>query len=92
MKMEDTLETSSRRWQDYWAMALRRRGWLMAPLFVGGFVAFGAAHYTQYNLTERSPTFEENEATKEAKQSNGKLVANDPFFPREKSGPGGKRV
>jgi polysaccharide biosynthesis transport protein len=43
--MEDTFETNPVRWQDYWAMAVRRRWWLMAPLFFCGFVAFGAAHF-----------------------------------------------
>jgi succinoglycan biosynthesis transport protein ExoP len=43
--MEDGFETSPVRWQDYWAMALRRRWWVMAPLFFFGFVAFGVAHF-----------------------------------------------
>jgi succinoglycan biosynthesis transport protein ExoP len=45
MNIEDSFETSPIRWQDYWAMVVRRRWWLMAPLFVFGFVAFGAAHF-----------------------------------------------
>jgi succinoglycan biosynthesis transport protein ExoP len=45
MKMEDSFETSPVRWQDYWAMVVRRRWWVMAPLFIFGFVAFGAAHF-----------------------------------------------
>jgi succinoglycan biosynthesis transport protein ExoP len=45
MKMEDNFESSSIRWQDYWAMAVRRRWWVMAPLFIFGFVAFGVAHF-----------------------------------------------
>jgi len=45
MKMEDTFEANPVRWQDYWAMAVRRRWWLMAPLFFCGFVAFGVAHF-----------------------------------------------
>jgi polysaccharide biosynthesis transport protein len=43
--MEDTFEPNPIRWQDYWAKAVRRRWWLMGPLFVCGFVAFGLAHY-----------------------------------------------
>jgi polysaccharide biosynthesis transport protein len=43
--MEDSFETSPFRWQDYWAMAVRRRWWVMAPLFFCGFVAFGVAHF-----------------------------------------------
>jgi succinoglycan biosynthesis transport protein ExoP len=45
MKMEDNFETSPIRWQDYWAMAVRRRWWVMAPLFIFGFAAFGVAHF-----------------------------------------------
>jgi polysaccharide chain length determinant protein (PEP-CTERM system associated) len=45
MTMDDTFEGSPVRWQDYWAMVMRRRWWLMAPLFVCGFVAFGVAHF-----------------------------------------------
>jgi succinoglycan biosynthesis transport protein ExoP len=45
MKMEDTFETSPVHWQDYWAMFVRRRWWVMAPLFLFGFVAFGVAHF-----------------------------------------------
>jgi len=45
-------------------MALRRRWWLMAPLFVCRFVAFGVAHYTRYDLTDRSHTFEEKRRLK----------------------------
>jgi succinoglycan biosynthesis transport protein ExoP len=41
--MEETFEPNPVRWQDYWAMLLRRRWWLMGPLFVCGFVAFGVA-------------------------------------------------
>ena len=43
--MEDTFERKPVRWQDYWAMAVRRRWWLMGPLFLCGFVAFGVAHF-----------------------------------------------
>jgi polysaccharide chain length determinant protein (PEP-CTERM system associated) len=43
--MEDTFEPNPVRWQDYWAMAVRRRWWLMAPLFFCGFVAFGVARF-----------------------------------------------
>jgi polysaccharide biosynthesis transport protein len=43
--MEDAIESKPVRWQDYWAMAIRRRWWLMAPLFISGFVAFGLAHF-----------------------------------------------
>jgi protein tyrosine kinase modulator len=43
--MEDTFEPNPVRWQDYWAMAVRRRWCLMGPLFVCGFVAFGVAHF-----------------------------------------------
>src|SRR5467141_1070844 len=43
--MEDTFEPNLVRWQDYWAMAVRRRWWLMAPLFFCGFVAFGVARF-----------------------------------------------
>ena len=43
--MEDTFEHNPVRWQDYWTMAVRRRWWLMGPLFVCGFVAFGVAHF-----------------------------------------------
>ena len=43
--MEDTFEPNPVRWQDYWAIAVRRRWWLMWPLFVCGFVAFGVAHF-----------------------------------------------
>jgi succinoglycan biosynthesis transport protein ExoP len=43
--MQDTFEPKPVRWQDYWAMAVRRRWWLMGPLFVCGFVAFGVAHF-----------------------------------------------
>ncbi|PYU23089.1 MAG: hypothetical protein DMG32_16855 [Acidobacteria bacterium] len=42
--MEDTFEGNPVRWQDYWAMMVRRRWWLMGPLFLCGFVAFGVAH------------------------------------------------
>ena len=45
MNIEDSFETSPVRWQDYWAMVMRRRWWVMAPLFFCGFVAFGAAHF-----------------------------------------------
>jgi succinoglycan biosynthesis transport protein ExoP len=45
MKMDDTFESSPMNWQDYWAMAVRRRWWVMAPLFLFGFLAFGAAHF-----------------------------------------------
>src|SRR5579863_3209092 len=45
MNMEDGFETSPVRWQDYWAMVVRRRWWVMAPLFFFGFVAFGVAHF-----------------------------------------------
>ncbi len=41
--MEDTFEPNPVRWQDYWAMAVRRRWWLMGPLFICGFVAFAVA-------------------------------------------------
>ena len=43
--MEDKFESKPVRWQDYWALAARRRWWLMGPLFLCGFVAFGAAHF-----------------------------------------------
>jgi len=43
--MEDTFEPNPVRWQDYWAMAARRRWWLMAPLFICGFIAFGVARF-----------------------------------------------
>jgi polysaccharide chain length determinant protein (PEP-CTERM system associated) len=43
--MEESFESSPVRWQDYWAMAVRRRWWLMGPLFLGGFVAFGVARF-----------------------------------------------
>jgi polysaccharide biosynthesis transport protein len=43
--MEDAFEQNPVRWQDYWAMAVRRRWWLMAPLFFCGFAAFGVAHF-----------------------------------------------
>jgi protein tyrosine kinase modulator len=43
--MEDTFEPNPVRWQDYWAMVFRRRWWLMGPLFVCGFVAFGVARF-----------------------------------------------
>src|SRR5580700_3196544 len=43
--MEDTFEPNPVRGLDYWAMVLRRRWWLMGPLFVCGFVAFGVAHF-----------------------------------------------
>jgi succinoglycan biosynthesis transport protein ExoP len=43
--MDDTFEPKPVRWQDYWAMAVRRRWWLMGPLFVCGFVAFGVARF-----------------------------------------------
>ena len=45
MKMEDTFEPNPVRWQDYWAMVVRRRWWLMTPMFLFGFVAFGVAHF-----------------------------------------------
>jgi len=45
MTMDDTFEPSPVRWQDYWAMVMRRRWWLMAPLFFCGFAAFGVAHF-----------------------------------------------
>ena len=43
--MDDAFEQNPVRWQDYWAMAVRRRWWLMAPLFFCGFAAFGVAHF-----------------------------------------------
>jgi len=43
--MEYTLEPNPVRWQDYWAMAVRRRWWLMGPLLVCGFIAFGVGHF-----------------------------------------------
>ncbi len=43
--MDDTFEQNPVRWQDYWAMVVRRRWWLMAPLFLCGFAAFGVAHF-----------------------------------------------
>ncbi len=43
--MEDTFEPKPVRWQDYLAMAVRRRWWLMGPLFICGFVAFGVARF-----------------------------------------------
>jgi protein tyrosine kinase modulator len=43
--MEDAFEPNPVRWQDYWAMAVRRRWWLMGPLFLCGFLAFGVAHF-----------------------------------------------
>jgi succinoglycan biosynthesis transport protein ExoP len=41
--MEDPFESQPVRWQDYWAMTLRRRRWLMGPVFLCGFLAFGVA-------------------------------------------------
>jgi protein tyrosine kinase modulator len=43
--MEDAFETKPVRWQDYWAMVVRRRWWLMGPLFACGFLAFGVAQF-----------------------------------------------
>jgi succinoglycan biosynthesis transport protein ExoP len=43
--MDETFEPNPVRWQDYWAMVVRRRWWLMGPLFVCGFVAFAVAHF-----------------------------------------------
>jgi polysaccharide chain length determinant protein (PEP-CTERM system associated) len=43
--MEESFESSPVRWQDYWAMAVRRRWWSMGPLFLGGFVACGVARF-----------------------------------------------
>ncbi len=45
MKTEDTFDTTPVHWQDYWAMVVRRRWWVMAPLFIFGFVAFGVGHF-----------------------------------------------
>jgi protein tyrosine kinase modulator len=43
--MDETFEANPLRWQDYWAMVARRRWWLMGPLFLCGFLAFGVAHF-----------------------------------------------
>jgi polysaccharide biosynthesis transport protein len=43
--MEDPFEPQPIRWQDYWAMVVRRRWWLLGPVFVCGFLAFGVAHF-----------------------------------------------
>jgi protein tyrosine kinase modulator len=43
--MEDMFEPSPVRWQDYWAIVVRRRWWLMGPLFLCGFLAFGVARF-----------------------------------------------
>ncbi|HEX2712725.1 MAG TPA: Wzz/FepE/Etk N-terminal domain-containing protein, partial [Candidatus Acidoferrales bacterium] len=42
--MEEAFEPNPVRWQDYWAVVVRRRWWLMGPLFFCGFVAFAVAH------------------------------------------------
>lgn len=45
MKIEDTFETNSVRSQDYWGVVVRRRWWVLAPLFFCGFAAFGVAYF-----------------------------------------------
>jgi succinoglycan biosynthesis transport protein ExoP len=45
MTMDETFESRPLLWQDYWAMAIRRRWWLMGPLFLCGFIAYGVAHF-----------------------------------------------
>ena len=43
--MDDSFEQNPVRWQDYWAIAVKRRWWLIAPVFFCGFAAFGVAHF-----------------------------------------------
>ena len=42
--MEGSFEFNELTWRDYWAMAVRRRWWLMGPTFLLGLLGVAAAH------------------------------------------------
>lgn len=46
--MDDESKTSDLELKDYWAMVVRRRWWLMGPLFMLGWLGFAVAHWWPY--------------------------------------------